>query len=184
MPSCAPSRAGSRPSVSKVCGGGPKEQREDPATIAEGERPQRGGQREDDVEVVSREESGEALLDPLRLAQALALGAVAVAAGVVGGTLVPTGVADVHVSAERRRATRRDGAHRGTLVGVHRVPLAVRLAVGAEDVRDLEARAGSRRATRRERRGRHGYSGSGAGGKSRWSSGLRVCPICRVLICV
>ena len=49
-------------------GGGPKEQREDPATIAVGEWPQRGGQREDDVEVVSRQESGEALLDPRGLA--------------------------------------------------------------------------------------------------------------------
>ena len=164
--------------------GGLKEKREDPTPIAVGERPQRGGQSEDDVEVVSGEESGEALLDPRGLAQALALGAVAVATGIVGGTLVPTAVADVHVSAERSRTTRLDGVHRRTLVCVQCVPLPVRRAVGAEDVGDLQDRAGRCRTTRLGRRGRHGYSGSGSGGKSSRSRGLRVCPICRVLIWV
>jgi hypothetical protein len=39
------------------------------------------------VEVVSLQEAGEALLDPLGLPQALTLGAVPIATGVRGGTL-------------------------------------------------------------------------------------------------
>jgi hypothetical protein len=149
-----------------------------------GEGPQRGGQREDDVKVVRRQEAGEALLDPLCLAQALALGTVTVATGVVGRTLVPAGVAHVHVPAQRSGATRLDGVHRRTLVCVHRVPFPVPLAMGSEDVGDLQDRAGCRRATRLGRRVHHAYSGSGSDGKSSRSSGLRVCPICRVLIWV
>ncbi len=132
------------------------------------------------MKVVRRQEAGEALLDPLRLAQALTLGTVPVAAGIVGRTFVPASVAHVQVSAQRRGATRFDGVHRRTLVGADWVPLPVHLAVGAEDRGDLQGRAG-RRATRLGCRVPHGYSGSGAGGKSRRSSGLCVCPICSVL---
>lgn len=162
--------------------GCPKEQREDPTTIALYERPERSGQREDHVEVVRRQEPGEALLNPLRLAQALALGTVAVTTGIVGGTLVPTGVAHVEVTAEGGRPTQLDRAHRGALIFVDRVSVAIRLAVGAKDVGDFQGRAINCRATRRAGRVHRRYSGSG--GRSSVSRGLRVCPIWRVLMCV
>jgi hypothetical protein len=57
------------------------------------------GQREDDVEVGDVQEFGLALGEPLGARRGLALGAVAVAAGVVGDVLVAAAVARELVAA-------------------------------------------------------------------------------------
>ena len=67
--------------------------------VAPAESTQFRRQGEDDVEVAARQDPPLALLDPRRLDEALALGAVAVATGVVGGPRVATRVANVHMPA-------------------------------------------------------------------------------------
>ena len=87
-----------------------------------------------------RQDALHALLDPRCLGQRLALGAVPVAAGVVGRPGQAAGVAYVHVAAEDLCPADLDGPHGIALLRQERVLLAVHLAVGAEDVRDLQAR--------------------------------------------
>jgi len=56
---------------------------EEPAPVVQGDSAELGGHGEDDVEVARGQDALHALLDPRSLAQALALGAVAIATGVV-----------------------------------------------------------------------------------------------------
>ncbi|XXU22746.1 hypothetical protein WMF47_02180 [Sorangium sp. So ce861] len=63
-----------------------EEQIEDRLLVDERQRAQLGREREDDMEVVRRQDAQLPLGDPPGLAEALALGTVAVAAGVVRGT--------------------------------------------------------------------------------------------------
>jgi hypothetical protein len=121
-------------------GSGAEQNCEDQPSVAEGERAQGGRQGEDDVEVVGVEDARHAPLDPARLAQALALGAVTVTAGVVGRALVAAGRAGVEVSAEGWGAADLDGANDRALFARERVLAAVGLAVGAKDGCDLERR--------------------------------------------
>ena len=69
------------------------------------------GQREDGVEVGHRQELRLPGEQPLRLGQRLALGAVAVSAGVVGGALKAASRTPLQVPAERCRAAELDVAH-------------------------------------------------------------------------
>jgi hypothetical protein len=68
-------------------GGALEQQVEDEGAVALGQLVQLAGQSEDDVEVVHRQDAIEPLLHPARSAQRLALGAVAVTTGIVGGPL-------------------------------------------------------------------------------------------------
>lgn len=72
-------------------------------------------QRKDDVEILEREEFLSAGVDPSLLGQGLALGAVAIAAGVVDRTLGVAPVAPLEVSAERSRPARLDGVEDAAL---------------------------------------------------------------------
>ena len=100
---------------------------------------QRFGQGEDEVEVLDRQQLLLACLDPQGALEGAALGAVAVAAGVVADLDMVAVVALIDVAAEGAGATARDVAHRPVLLGTELVLLAVGVPVAAEDVRDLVA---------------------------------------------
>ena len=135
--------------------GGAEPQGEETLAVAQGHGAESGGEREDDVEVVARHEAGHARLDPARLAQGLALRAVAIAAGVVRRAGVPALVAHVEVPAAGGCAAGDDGAHGRALLAGERVPLAILLAVGAEDVGDVEWRSNGARSTQAAPTARH-----------------------------
>src|SRR2546427_5782135 len=62
------------------------------------------GNREDDMEIVCRENFGPSFFDPLRTSERLALWTVAVTAAVVAGALVVTVVAPLEMAAAGGRA--------------------------------------------------------------------------------
>src|SRR5262249_32803150 len=97
-------------------------------------------QREDDMEVGHREQFGLARRHPLARRRALALGAVPVAAAVVGDCRVGTVLAARDVSAKGRRAAALDGAHHLELAETHMTAVGITPCgpVAAEDVRDLQ----------------------------------------------
>jgi hypothetical protein len=82
-------------------GGGPQEQCKDPTAMRE--RSQRGGECEDDVEVVDVEDARHALRDPPGLGEALALRTVPVAARVIRRSLEAALRAHVEVAAQGGR---------------------------------------------------------------------------------
>src|SRR5712691_9406611 len=69
------------------------------------------GNREDDMEIVCRENFGPSFFDPLRTSERLALWTVAVTAAVVAGPLVMTAVAPFEMAAEGGSATHLDRGH-------------------------------------------------------------------------
>ena len=99
-----------------------------------------GREREDHVVVVHRQEVGLPGLQPALGRSSLALGAMAVAAGVVGHLIVLAAWAMQNVSPQRRGAALLDGCHDLELtqaqVGALGNPKG--WPVGAEDVRDLQ----------------------------------------------
>jgi hypothetical protein len=95
--------------------------------------------REHDVEVRHREQLGLTLFEPSRSAEVLALGTVAVPAGVVGQSLEVASLAMLAVSTQLRRPTRLDGVHDALLEHGRSMLTAIRRAVPPQDVRDLEA---------------------------------------------
>src|SRR5712692_5472312 len=70
--------------------------------VTESERIQFLRNGEDDVEVGNRQERGQSFFEPIVAGNALALGTVAIAAGMVGDALVTAGVALVQVSEAQR----------------------------------------------------------------------------------
>ena len=60
------------------------------------------GESEDDVEITDRQDFGLARLEPASRVEALALGAMPIAAGIVGGPFQPAVVASLQVAAEGR----------------------------------------------------------------------------------
>ena len=110
-------------------------------------------QREDDVIVRHRQQLGLALGEPFLGRRALALGAVAVAAGVVGDERVRALLAARDMPAESGRAAVLDGRHDLQLAEAHMTGIgsAPCRPMGAEDIRDLERAdaAGSPRLRRR-----------------------------------
>ena len=84
--------------------GGPEQQVVDDPRVLQGDRPERRREGEDDMEVLDREQLGRPRLDPPRRLGGLALGAVAVAARVVGDLPVAAPVAGLDVPAQGRRA--------------------------------------------------------------------------------
>ena len=81
-------------------GGGPEEQAVDDAGVLQGDRAERRREGEDEVEVLDGQEFGLAGLHPVGGGGGLALGAVAVAAGVVGDLPVAAPVALLDVAAQ------------------------------------------------------------------------------------
>jgi hypothetical protein len=118
-------------------GDGAEQERVDHAGIALGERVQGMRQREDDVEVLDGKQFGLAGGEPALFGEGLALGAVAVAAGIVGEALGPTGITRLAMATERGGTARLDGLHRAALRAGQPMGVAIRRAVGAEDVGDL-----------------------------------------------
>ena len=117
-----------------------EEQVVDDRLVAEGDGGDFGWQREDDVEVAYREQVRLALGQPGTRRRALALGAVPVAAAVVGDADQAAVVTSVDVAAESCGATGLDRRHDLELVQaqVPGMSTPVRRACGTEDVRDLE----------------------------------------------
>ena len=101
---------------------------------------------EDEMEVGAVEQFAVALGDPVGLGGALALGAVAVAAGAVAEAALPAVVALLDLAAEGGGAALLDGGHDAALRARQRVAeaLAEGVPVEPEDVRDFALRAGHR----------------------------------------
>ena len=112
----------------------------DDRLVAEGDGGDLGRQREDDVEAADRKKVRLALGQPGTRRRALALGAVPIAAAVVGDANEATFVTSVDVAAESCGATGLDRRHDLELVQaqVPGMSTPVRRACGTEDVRDLE----------------------------------------------
>jgi len=136
-------------------GRGGEEEREEAPAVVQHQPAERARQGEDDVEVRGREEARQARVDPAGGGQRLALGAVAVAAGVIGGPGVAAGVAHVEMPPEHGGAAGRNGAQDGALVEGERVLASIGGPVGADDGGNVERGTGRRRATRAARRGGH-----------------------------
>ena len=97
-------------------------------------------QGEDDMKIPDRKQFGLAVGQPVARRRALAFGAVAVAAGVVGDRCMVAVLAARSVAAERHRAASLDGVHdfhliQADMTTIGRPPCS---AMVAEDIRDLE----------------------------------------------
>ncbi len=108
-------------------------------------------QGEDDVEIGHGQQLGQACGEPVLGGFALALGAVTVAAGVIGDVVVPAVLTGREVTAKRRRAAALDRRHGLQLVEAQVAGLGPTVAgpVVAEDVLNLDrgARHDGRRLT-------------------------------------
>ena len=126
-------------------GGGAEQQAVDHARVLQGDRAERRREGEDDVEILDGQQLGFAGLHPVRGGGGLALGAVAVAAGVVGDLLVAAAVALLDVPAQCGGPAGGDVAQGAALLGRERVAVAVEegVAVFAGRRRPLRAEAGS-----------------------------------------
>ena len=127
-------------------GGGLEQDVVDHRLVLVADRGDRLGQREDDVEILDRQQFSLPVFQPLHACHRLTLRTVAIAATVERDALVPAGVALLDMTAQRGRAAALDGAHDAALAAAQ--ALAVLLAVGgaelAEDVRHLQP-AGTQR---------------------------------------
>ena len=83
----------------------------DHCLVLVGDRGDLGRQGEDQVEVVDRQQVGLAGGEPVLRRRALALGTMAIAAGVVGDPAVAAILAALDMAAERGRAAALDGRH-------------------------------------------------------------------------
>ena len=111
--------------------------------VLQGDRRDGGGHGEDDVEVLAVEQVGRAGLDPRGAREALALGTMTIAAGVVPDAPMAAAVALLDMAAERGGPTLRDGSHHAALRRREGGPDPgpKRVAVAAEDRRHGERRA-------------------------------------------
>jgi len=120
-------------------GGALKQQPRQGDGVIAAEAQQRLGEREDDMEVLDRQQLQLPCLHPGGALRAAALGAFAIAAGVVTDRLVSAVIAAVQVPAERLGATELDGPQRLRLLRTQRVRSAVVIPVASEDIGDFEA---------------------------------------------
>ena len=120
--------------------GGPEQQVVDDPRVLQGDRAEGRREGEDDVEVLDREQLGRPGLDPPRRLGGLALGAVAVAARVVGDLPVAAPVAVLDVPAQGRRAAAGQVGQGTPLLRREGVAVGVeeRVPVGPDDVGHLE----------------------------------------------
>jgi len=133
-------------------GGRAEQEVVDDRLVLVGDRGDLGRQREDDVEIVDRQQIGLAGREPILRSGALTLGAMAIAARVVGDAAVAAILAALDMAAERGRAALLDRRHDLELTQAH-MPGIGAAPVGPmamKDVRDLQPRAAhGRRATPR-----------------------------------
>ena len=148
-------------------GGGSEQKAVDLPWVLQGDRTERRGKRKDHMKVLDGQELRFPGLHPLRRGGGLALGAVAVAARVVGDPLMPALIALLDVSAQGRGPAGGDVLQGAALLGREHVAVAFEegIAVLSEDLGHFELRPG------------HGFGRPSVGGSSR-SSGL--CVACRV----
>ena len=124
-------------------GGGLKEEIEDEFRVEPGQRIEFVGQGDHQVEVVDGQEPVQALCQPLGLLEALALGTVAVAAGVIGnGQVAAALAARVHVSAQTGGAAAFDIPHGLMLLRAETLVLPVVRAMVAKDLGHLQGWSG------------------------------------------
>ena len=123
-------------------GRGREQQAVDLGLVLVGDGADRGRQREHDVEVGNRQQLCLARRKPRLRRPPLALGTVAVAAGVIGDARVRAVVAALDMTAERRRAADLDRRHDAPLpeAQMSRVRGTPCLTVAAEDIRHLQLR--------------------------------------------
>lgn len=122
--------------------GDAKERIEDAPTSERRERAKLGGEREDDVKVRHIEHARSLRLDPFLLGQRLTLRAMPVAARVVGGVLVTAGRALIDMPAEGGGSTRLDVNEDAPLAMAERRRRFEPLAVGTNNVCEVEALSG------------------------------------------
>jgi len=127
------------------------------------------GEGEDEMEGTGGKEFGLLFIEPAGFGEGLALGAVARAAGVVGGVLKTAGVALVQVAAELSGAAAFDGAHDLEVLRRQGVCAAVLVPMLAEDVGQFVAGFSRRRSVSG---GQHGAY------RSSESRGLTVSRLC------
>ena len=143
MPMRAPRCSGSAAIASVALARCLYQQVVDHAFVLIGDVAQLSRQRVDDMEVADWQQLGFALCKPRACRGALTLGAMPVAAGIVGDERVAAGLvlAARDMAAERRRAAALDGAHHLHLVeaDVAAVGFTPSGTVVAEDVRNLQS---------------------------------------------
>src|SRR6266853_1934882 len=151
-----------------------------------GDRGDLGRQGEDKVEVADRQQIGLARGKPVPCRRALALGAMAVATGVVGDPAVAAILAALDMAAEGSRAAVLDGRHHLELAKAQMpgIGLAPGGAMVMKDVGDLQPWAAHRRRARlrvsvsSRPRGRAGRAGWSRCGSWWWRRGCKE-PWCR-----
>ena len=119
-------------------GGGVKEDAIDDFFVVEGDVGDGLGEGEDHVEILGGQQFGSAVLEPVFARQALALGAMAVAARTVLDVGVLAVVAPFDAAAQHRRTAGFDGLHQAVLMQGQIVGLPVRWAVLSKDVGQLQ----------------------------------------------
>jgi len=129
--------AGIAPEGGQGVGDGVEEQRVEDAGIALGERVERVRQGKDQMEVLDGQQFGAASIEPPCLGERLALGTVAIAAGIVADLDDAAGVTRVPMAAEGGGAARLDGVHGAALGAGQLMGPPIRRPVGAEDLGDL-----------------------------------------------
>src|SRR5262249_39323553 len=97
---------------------------------------------EDQKEGLDRGQTFPGKFGPLGPLGCLALGAVPIAAGVVGNAGIATTLASFHMATQGSGTTGSQAAHDGRLLGGQRMALAVVSPMSAKDVRHLEAWTG------------------------------------------
>ena len=126
----------------------------DDRLVLKRDRCERGRHGEDEMEIRDWQKFGAAIGQPLGAGQALALGTVPIAAGIIGDTDLATVFALLDVPAEHGGAARLDGGHDAALGLREAAALrsAERVAVAAENIRHLQNGAHARRSLRRRHR--------------------------------
>ena len=123
----------------------------DDRLVLQGDRCERGRHGEDEMEIRDWQKFGAAVGQPLGSREPLALGAVPIAAGIVGDTDLAAVLALLDMPAEHGGAARLDGDHDAALSLRETIPLrrAESIAVAAENIRHLQNGAHARRSLRR-----------------------------------
>ena len=119
-------------------GGGLEQEVEDLGAVARAKLGQLARQREYNVEVVNGQQAVQPARDPARALQGLALGAVPIAARIIGRALVAAGRAALDVTAERCGPARDQIAGEAPVPRQERVLALEGVEVATEDVRHLE----------------------------------------------
>lgn len=104
-----------------------------------GNRSKLGRQGENYVKAADRQHACRLLLDPLGLRQSLTLWAVAIAAGVVGWSLLSTGGALVEMAAQCGSTAAHNVAYRSVLLRTETMVCSVYVGLCTQDVGDLKA---------------------------------------------